>query len=272
MLGKAAAVTFLTLCLAALAVAQEDAVESFAFAGGELTITQTPDYERVLAFDGRELARDYFVFLDRIDAVAGIDVAIVYVGSGGNACAPAVAMVWKPDDGNVRADVVGEGDCATPAPAISDNAVYFVPWLLPGQSARVRTWSPEDGLRLHGQITYVPEPDTTWSDLDGAAITHPLDFFRNADVYAAAQALLGHDLEAVATGLGTASRPERSEGGIWSATGCVPHACGVSDGFIAVDPSARAAYFAQQGEEGTDFWPSRDRWPAGVAAALPSAF
>lgn len=273
MSGKAAALFLLTLGIAAPASAQDGEVETFPFAGGELTITPTPDYEKVLAFDGRELARDYFVFFERIDTVAGVDVAFVYVGPGGNACAPAVAMVWKPEDGEVRADIAGEGECNAPAPAIGADEVFFVPWLLPGQSADVKAWSPTEGLRLHGRIGYAPEPGTIWADLDTASIDHPLDFFRNADVHAAAEALLGDALEEVATGLGTASPPERDAGGVWSGTGCVPHACGVSDGFIAVDPASKALYLAQQGDDGgTRYWPALESWPAAIAAMLPPSF
>lgn len=274
MFGKAAALSFLTLCLVAPAAAQDGEVETIPFVGGELTITQTPDYEKVLAFDGRELARDYFVFFDRIDTIAGVDVAFVYIGPGGNACSPAVAMVyWQPEEADVRVEIAGEGECATPAPAIGPNEVYFVPWLLPGQSADVKAWVPEQGFRLHGRIGYAPEPETGWADLGGASISHPLDFFRNADVYAAAEALLGDALEEVATGLGTASQPERGADGVWAGTGCVPHACGTSDSFIAVDPAGKALYFAQQGGVGgTRFWPARENWPAAITAVLPASF
>lgn len=258
---------------AAPASAQDDDVERIPFAGGELTITQTEDFEKVLAFDGRELARDYFVFFDRIADVSGTDVAFIYVGPGGNACAPAVAMVWQAEDGEVRADIEGEDDCGAPAPAIADSGVFFVPWLLPGETADVRAWAPEEGFRLHGTIAYAPEPGTDWAALDGETIGHPLDFFRNADLYAAAQAVLGDELETVALGLATASSPERGADGVWAGTGCVPHACGASDSFIAVDARARAVYFAQKQDEGPAlFWPERETWPAAVSQRVPDGF
>jgi len=263
----------LALSLAAMpALAQDDKVERIAFAGGELTITETPDFEKILAFDGRELARDYFVFFDRIAEVTGTEVAFVYVGPGGNACAPAVAMVWQSEDGEIASDIAGEEDCGAPAPAVSENGVFFVPWLLPGETADVRAWAPGEGFRLHGRITYAPQPDTSWASFDADAVSHPMELFQNADILAAAEALLGGELTDVASGLGTASAPDVSPGGLLYARGCVPHACGVADTFVVVDKAAQAIYLAQQDEPSARFWPERAAWPKAAAALIPSAF
>ncbi|WP_186307247.1 hypothetical protein [Mesorhizobium amorphae] len=58
------------------------------FAGGTFTITEQPEMDKILAFDGKEIARDYDVFFDKIVKVAGIDVALFAVGPGGNQCGP----------------------------------------------------------------------------------------------------------------------------------------------------------------------------------------
>ena len=265
--------TILSAALIALAAtpvtAQDDAPETVPFAGGEFTITETEDYEKILAFDGRELARDYVVMLDRIVDVRGTAVAFFSVGPGGNACAPATVMVWKPQDAEVTTAKLAD-ECNTPAAAVSDYEVFFVPYLLPGDTADVRAWNPDDGFRLQGVIAYAPEPGTDWDSLDLAAAPHPLDLFRNASIYATAQSLLGDALSEVATGLGTSSAPEEADG-LLSARGCVPHACGVSDTFMIVDRDAKALYFAQQGEE-TRFWPARGEWPQAAASLIPSDF
>lgn len=261
--------TLVSALLAAPAFAQDDAPEPVPFADGELTVTETDDFEKVLAFDGRELARDYVVMFDRIADVGGTDVAFFSVGPGGNACAPATVMVWKPQDGEVTSATFDK-ECDTPSAAVSDYAVFFVPYLLPGDTADVRAWNPQEGFRLHGVIAYAPEPGTGWDNLEPAAISHPLDLFRNAAIYAAAQSLLADDLSGVATGLGTAGAPEEA-GSLIYARGCVPHACGGSDTFMVVDRDAKALYFAQQGEE-TRFWPARDQWPQAAAGLIPSDF
>ena len=66
--------TILSAALIALAAspiaAQDDAPETVPFAGGEFTITENDDYEKVLAFDGRALARAEFVMLEDSGHVA----------------------------------------------------------------------------------------------------------------------------------------------------------------------------------------------------------
>lgn len=252
------------------ASAQQDEPQTFEFAGGQLTITQTPDYERVLTFNGRELAREFDVFFGRIANVGGTEVAFFSVGPGGNACAPAALMVWKEEGGDISTAKFDE-QCATPSPAITDYEVFFVPYLMPGGSSDVKSWSPEGGFKMHGSISYAPEPDTDWSTLKTDDGTYPLDLFRNAAFHDAAKTLLGSNLAEVVEGLGTAAPIETTPEGLVVGRGCVPHACGMADTLLVLDPSQRTLFIAQQGEP-TRFWPERAAWPAAVAAAIPDDF
>lgn len=260
----------MTVCAAMPVAAQSAEPESFDFADGKLTITETEDFDKVLAFDGKELARDYFVMFDRTATVGDTDVAFVSVGPGGNACAPATLMIWKPEGGEITATSGGDG-CETPSPALTDYDVFFVPYLMPGDSADVRIWNPQDGFRLHGRISFVPQPNTDWASFDPAAVGHPIDLFGNADIYAAALALTGDELSDVTMGLITAGKPDVTDAGVLYARGCVPHACGGSDGFIVVDKQAKAVFIAQQGEE-TRYWPERSHWPEAAVSLIPSDF
>ena len=72
---------------------------------------------------------------------------------------------------------------------------------------------------------------------------------KNEAVYEAAQELLGDRLTDVATGLLTGGGTETTPSGIFYASGCVPHACGSADAFMAIDPKGRKLYFAQQGDD-----------------------
>jgi hypothetical protein len=109
--------------LCGAAMAQDDKPAPIPFAGGTLTITQAEEYgERVLAFDGKELASDYVVYFDRTAKVEGMDVALFDVGGGGNACGPAKVIVWKAEAG-VESVAVGEDDCGAPAAAITGDAI-----------------------------------------------------------------------------------------------------------------------------------------------------
>lgn len=257
--------------MTASAHAQTADVERFPFQGGELTITETPEYEKILAFDGRELARNYVVFYERMLEIAGAEVALFLAGPGGNACGASALMVWKPADGEVMAESAGD-DCGSPPPAATEDRLYFVPYLRPGESLPVRSWAPGEGFETAGLLTYTPQPDTGWATFDPAALEHPLDLFRNADVYAAAQALLGDDMADVAAGLSTASAPEISASGLVTARGCVPHDCGGADAFVAIDPAQRRLWFAQQADgDQPDAWPPLAEWPAEVAEAMRAA-
>ena len=143
--------------LAASPAAAEDA-DSQAFAGGQVTISETADGDRILAFDGQELARDWFVGFDRAATVAGTDILLYSVGPGGNACGPDAVIVWKPDDGAVRADRFG--DCGAPPAANDGERLVFLPWVAPGEAAAVTIWTPADGFRLAGRLAFATSVDS----------------------------------------------------------------------------------------------------------------
>ena len=255
--------------LSGAVVAQEEP-DRLPFEGGTLTITEVEGGEKLLAFDGRLIARNYTVFFDRVVEVAGTQVALVAIGQGGNACGTSTIVVWRGGT-EVQDDFVGD-DCSGPPPAVSDEAIYFVPYLLPGETGIVQRWTPAERLVDLGELSFAPQAGSTWADLDPAAITHPIDLLRNADVLAAVSALLGRDLTTYAEGLGTASMQERTDG-LLAARGCVPHACGVADSFLAVDPAGRAVYLAKQGDgDAIASWPPVATWPAAAQAAMERAF
>lgn len=262
----------LLAAVAATAQAQQDeAAEPVPFAGGRFTITETADAEKVLSFDGKEIARDYFVMFDRTAEVAGVEVALFEVGPGGNACGPNTFIAWRPEGGELQTARAGE-DCGSPPPSIGADAIHFVPYLMPGESLPVQVWTPDGGLKVAGILQFTPQPGTGWADLDPAALAYPVDAFANADVYEASRVLLGESLGDVTLGLTVSSGMERLPSGIFTASGCVPHACGVSDAFMAIDVAGRKLWFAQQAEGDTpDMWPKAGEWPADVHEAMTVA-
>lgn len=256
--------------IAALPAFAQDPEHEIEFAGGALTITENDDAERILAFDGKELARDYFVGFDKIADVGGTDVAFYSVGPGGNACGPSTFLIWKHGDDEIKSVRAGD-DCGSPSPAITEIGVFFVPYVMPGGTVPMQSFTPDEGLTTYAMVSYTPEPGTNWDNLDLAKIGHPLDVFRNEDVYAATSALLGDEMENVVTGLVVSSQPDLA-GNVLSARGCVPHACSLSDGFIVVDKGEKAVFFAQLDEGGTKFWPAREAWSKTAASLLPQGF
>lgn len=227
------------------AFAQDEKPQSIPFEGGNLTVTQNQDFEKVLTFDGKELARNYVVYYDRTVELGDTKVALFAVGDGGNACGAAQLMVWKDSGGNIQSQSVGEDDCGAPSPAVTQDTIFFVPYLMPGGEAPVRSWSPDKGLRISGNLTFTPQPGTGWADVDAKKLSHIMEIFGNEAVYNASKSLLGDALDGVTTGLIVGSEPETLASGTIYARGCVPHACGISDAFMAVDAANKKLYFAQ---------------------------
>ncbi|UVK39684.1 hypothetical protein LHFGNBLO_001080 [Mesorhizobium sp. AR10] len=255
------------------APADDDKQAPIPFAGGQLTITQPEqDGEKVLAFDGQKLASNYDVFFDKIVEVGDVSVALVDVGDGGNQCGPAKVIVWKSEDSTIQSTTVEQDDCGAPPASVSDNAIYFVPYLLPGESRPALQWTPTDGLTTSGNLTYAPEPGTDWKDVDPAKYQNIIDAFHNEAVYKAAEALLGKDMPDMATSLLVGGGTEKTASGAFYASGCVPHDCGGNDGFMAVDPVKHTLYFSRRGDNGEpDAWPPAKTWPADVKEALDKA-
>ncbi|WP_378946532.1 hypothetical protein [Mesorhizobium sp. ANAO-SY3R2] len=265
----AAAFGWLTAC-PSLAQEQKEP-EKIPFEGGIFTITETKELDKVLAYDGKELARNYVAFYQRTVDLNGTKVAIFDVGGGGNACGPAAVLAWKTEAG-IQSTIVGADECGTPPAAATGDALYFVPYLRPGATAPVRMWSPENGLKVAGELSFVPQPGTGWADVKLEGLTYTTDFFANAELYAAAKALLGNDLENVALGLSVSGGPDTTPSGLLFASGCVPHACGSADAFIGVDVANKRLYFAQQGDlPAPKTWPGLDEWPAELKYGMTKA-
>ncbi|WP_027059332.1 hypothetical protein [Mesorhizobium loti] len=253
--------------------ADDDKQAPVPFEGGQLTITQKEQYgEKVLAYDGRQLASNYDVFFDKIVEVGGVKVALFAVGDGGNQCGPATVIVWKPEGGTIQSTKVEQDECGAPPTAVSDSAIYFVPYLLPGEEKPALQWSPTDGLTISGNLTYMPEPGTDWKDIDPEKYQNIIDAFHNEAVYRQAETLLGKDMTDMATSLLVGGGTEKTASGAFYATGCVPHDCGGNDGFMAVDPAKHKLYFARRGDDGQPKgWPALATWPANIKAALDKA-
>ena len=90
-------------------------------------------------------------------------------------------------------------------------------------------------------MSYTPEPGTDWKDLDPAKLYNIVDAFKNEAVYAAGQKLLGDAITDFATGLLVGGGTESTPSGIFYSSGCVPHACGGADAFMAVDAEEQGA-------------------------------
>jgi len=257
--------------LPTLAIAQDSEPQTIPFEGGNFTIVENAEGEKVLAYDGKELAKNYVAFHDRTVDVSDTKVAIFAVGDGGNACSPETVLAWKTEAG-IQSTTIGAGKCDTPPAAVTAYNIFFIPYPLPGETLPVTTWDPENGLTMHGNLAYAPQPGTDWSDLDPKKFEDGIvAAFKNEAVYKAAQQLLGNDLPGFATSLLVNGGTESLPSGAFFATGCIPHACGGGNGFIAIDAKARKLYLAQQTETEPKAWPALATWPGEFRDALTKA-
>ena len=101
----------------------------------------------MLAFDGKQLARNYEVFFDKVVKVGG-NVALVDVGDGGNQCGTDTIIVWKPE--MARSKASSRRRMRRAAGGGRRQRIYFVPFLLPGASKQALQWSPSEGLTISG--------------------------------------------------------------------------------------------------------------------------
>lgn len=272
MLRRLTIVSAALLAACAPALAQDkDPPQDIAFDGGTFTITQNDDFEKVLTFDGEEIARNYVLYFDREVSLGETRVALFEIGDGGNQCSTSKVIAWKVD-GKLQDTTVGE-DCGAPPAYVGENQITFLPYLLPGQSEAVQTWSPEEGLRTAGDLSFTPQPATDWSNFDSDSLEYIVSALDNADAYSAAEKLLGDKLFDVVSGLMTGGNAEKQADGTVDGSGCVPHACGVSDSYMAVDPKARKLYFAQQTGDGgqPNAWPPVGEWPKPIRDRMTAA-
>ena len=118
--------------------------------------------DRMLAFDGKELASNYVVFFDRTVEVAGHQGGAVRCRRWRQCLRPGHGH--RLEAGRRRAREhrrSGEDDCGAPPAAVTDDAIYFVPYLLPGDTAAgAELVAVGTACRIAGQLTYVPEPGT----------------------------------------------------------------------------------------------------------------
>lgn len=257
--------------LPTLAIAQDSEPQTIPFEGGNFTIVDNAEGEKVLAYDGKELAKNYVAFHDRTVEVSDTKVAIFAVGDGGNACSPETVLAWKTEAG-IQSTTIGAGKCDTPPAAVTAYNIFFIPYPLPGETLPVTTWDPENGLTMHGNLAYAPQPGTDWTDLDPKKFEDGIvAAFKNEAVYKAAQKLLGNNLPGFATSLLVNGGTESLPSGAFFATGCIPHACGGGNGFIAIDAKASKLYLAQQTETEPKAWPALATWPAEIRDALTKA-
>ena len=259
----------LFLTAAMPAIAQEDLPAPVKFGDAEITFARGEDEEITVSHNGVELYRNFYVAFSQVANIEGQDVAILSGGDGGNACGPNALIVTLPEDSpDAKLEVIGE--CGSPEPAVTSNEIHFVPFVRPGASLPLMSWTPSRGLVTAGLLSFEPQEGSNWVNLDVETVKGPWDIFDNADVYAAGKALLGERFADVMQGLAVAGRPTYTDDNFLSGAGCAPHSCGSVNGFFGIDIANRQVFAALRtiGEK-DEFWPQDfNSWPAQLQKAF----
>lgn len=252
------------LCLSPFAFAQEELPGPIKFGGSEFTFTRGEDDEVALSYNGIELYRNFYVGFHQAAKVDGIDVALFFGSNGGNACGPSQLIVTLPENApDPKLEIIGE-DCGAPDPAVSRDRIAFVPWFAaPGRPEPLMIWTPAGGLIHMGEIHFVPQEGTNWSNFDLAKIADAMALFDNKDVFDAAASLLGGKLGDVVHGLSVSSGPQVIDGKFVAVFGCQPHACGAANAFFGIDLEKRQVFAANRiSDAAEEFWPAEFKsWP-----------
>ena len=252
-----------------LSLAQEDLPSPVKFGDGEITFERGEDEEIAVSFNGQEIYRNYFVLFDRLVKVGSTDVALLLGGEGGNACAPSTLIITQPEGSvDAKVDMVG-ADCGSPPAAVGADEILFVPYLVPGAKAKVEGWTPDGGIEIKGEISFLPKEGSTWANLDPEKADHPNVLLDNAEVYAAAQELVGDRFSELITVLGVAGAPEIIDGNYIAAPGCQAHACGLANGFLGLDLDKKTVFAATKyADSAATLWPSDIAvWPEALKKA-----
>ncbi|MCG7508475.1 hypothetical protein [Mesorhizobium retamae] len=248
---------------------------SVPFAGGTFTITEgngdEPPERMALNYEGKEIAHDYFISFNRVTKIGDIDVALFNLENGGAGCRPRVLIFWKKEgSATLQSERSEEDDCGQLWMAVADDVIYFMPDVLPGgDSKSVVQWTPLGGLATAGRLSFAPDPNTGWDDIDlsgGWGIVHA---FTNEAVYKTAEKMLGGRLFNVAESLLISEDVRKTRSGVFYGSGNKPHNSSLGRAFMAVDAKDRKLYFYLE-SDGSEpqAWPALKDWPKEIKDEL----
>lgn len=256
-----------------LALADNAPPKEIPFDGGVFSLTtEDEDGGTTLAYDGTKIASQFSISFDRVVEVDGVKAALFTFD---DCSTEPVIVAWKATNGKLNSATMGEGECGSGSRhvAVTGHELYFLPSPLPGYSATILAWSPKEGARTVGMLSFAPQPGTQWSDLDPARVKNFADAMRIEPIYAAAKALHGSSLPYVMADL---KKMGSLPSGVLYASGCVEEGCGCDFGFMAIDPGTQKLYYyanprsppARATSPGT---PPLDTWPTEIRDAMREA-
>jgi hypothetical protein len=222
-------------------------------------IVESDTGEKRLLHGTRVLVADSTVDEGLAASFGAVHARVFMVGPGGGDCDGWPAVVTVDAGGKVATDLTMKGLCGLYAATRDDDGFTFVDRPLPGYDGSVWRFTPEQGLRRLGVLTFRPQPGTTWRDTSRYT-SHPLQRFYVAPFDAAVRRLTGANYREFVTRLHVGS-DVKQEGDFVSITGCKAHNCPSDKAFVGVDIKAGAAFLAMLKGRRITAWPALSRWP-----------
>lgn len=260
----------LLLCCAAVSLRAEEAKpQKIELGPVTLELMKASETQSELRLGSRVLLSDFQIEPGPVLRTDKVTAAVFQVWAGGNACGGWPAVVSVNAAGEVAVDRTFEDECAGFTVAVESDGILFVQRPFPGQQGSVWRYAPEGGFRRLGVLEFAPQPKSSWADLE-RSLDHPLSLFDVALVDAAARRLGGAVYAELATALAVAGPVEKTGERYLVGTGCQAHACNSVEGFIGIDRTARAVYFARRDESRVRTWPVLAAWPRELRSAFES--
>jgi hypothetical protein len=256
--GVRAAALSTALLLAALPLAAQERPVPVKIGPAMLEIVDRAEAGHELRHDDRVLAKEYRIEPGPVVASGDAHVAVFDMWGGGNACVAWPLVVLVDAAGKVALDRRFETECTGFAYASQTDAIVLVRRAFPFEDGAV--WQAAgNGVRFLGTLKFAPQPNSTWADLD-KALDHPLSLFDVAPLDAAVRKLTGSSYAEFARALGVAS-PVEARGPYLIGSGCLPHACGDTEGFLAIEREAKRIFLGLKTRGRVRAWPALAAWP-----------
>jgi hypothetical protein len=233
-----------------------------------LQIVETDSGEKELRHGARVLVKEFAIHEGLAAKFKDKHARVFDVGPGGNACDgwPAVVTVEKD---KVDIDLTMQDLCSLYAASTDEEGFTFVEKAVAGKEGSVWRFTPDSGMQRLGVLSFRPQPNSTWNDLD-KWLDHPMSLFNVAPFDAAVRKLTGAQFREFALRLHVASEVEKKGGRFLIGTGCQAHACDSDQGFVGIDRKGNAVYLAMKRNARITTWPAAPRWPQKLQAELTS--
>lgn len=227
--------------------------------GRKIALIETEEGGRQLEVEGKIVAEDGVIALDKIGVIGQSGYAIGHAGSGGNACAPGTFVITVLPGKPARFDGP-VGECQNVNYVSSGVGFVFEETSSYGTGTRW-TWLPETGFSAPQQTAITPDP-MIWQDALDLKAQHPGQIFSYGTIAARLTEMLGPDeatFKRLLDGLGSVS----VEGNAVIGSACLKLHCPDEAAFYVVDVAGKRAYLAwKESNRPVVVRPEVKDWPA----------